>query len=143
MAKRTLKSAERRLAWLLLMPAFAAVALLVAWPIYVVVQMSIRPTRQLALDQLMSQPLGWGNFDRVLHQSTTWAAFLNSGIYTIGTLIPAFLFGLLVALLFNRLFPARRCPRPRGGSAARTAFRGVRPGPRAPWQAAGRASPPE
>jgi ABC-type sugar transport system permease subunit len=35
------------------------------------------------------------------------AAFLHSGVYTIGTLIPAFLFGLLVALLFNRAFPAR------------------------------------
>ena len=70
--------------------------------------MSLRPGRALALDQLMSRPLGWGNFDRVLHQSTTWAAFLNSGIYTVGTLIPAFLFGLLVALLFNRVFPARR-----------------------------------
>jgi multiple sugar transport system permease protein len=108
MAAKSLKSAERRLAWLLLMPAFAAVALLVAWPIYVVVQMSLRPGRLLALDQLMSQPLGWGNFDRVLHQSTTWAAFLHSGVYTVGTLVPAFLFGLLVALLFNRVFPARR-----------------------------------
>jgi multiple sugar transport system permease protein len=104
----SLQSAERRLAWLLLLPAFAAVAMLVAWPIYVVLQMSVRPGRLLALDQLLNQPLGWGNFDRVLHQSTTWAAFVNSGIYTVGTLIPAFLFGLLVALLFNRAFPARR-----------------------------------
>lgn len=108
MAARSLKSAERRLAWALLAPAFVAVAALIAWPIYVVVQMSLRPGRALALDQLMNQPLGWGNFDRVLHQSTTWAAFLNSGIYTVGTLAPAFLFGLLVALLFNRAFPARR-----------------------------------
>jgi multiple sugar transport system permease protein len=108
MSALSLRQAERRLAWLLLLPAFAAVALLVAWPIYVVVQMSLRPTRVLALDQLMSQPLGWGNFDRVLHQPTTWAAFLHSGVYTVGTLIPAFLFGLLVALLFNRVFPARR-----------------------------------
>jgi multiple sugar transport system permease protein len=108
MAAISLKSAERRLAWLLLMPAFATVALLVAWPIYVVVQMSLRPGRALALDQLMSRPLGWGNFERVLSQSTTWSAFLHSAVYTVGTLIPAFLFGLLVALLFNRAFPARR-----------------------------------
>ena len=108
MTAPSLQAAERRLAWLLLLPAFVAVAALVAWPIYVVVQMSLRPGRALALDKLMDRPLGWANFDRVLHQSTTWSAFLHSGVYTVGTLIPAFLFGLLVALLFNRVFPARR-----------------------------------
>jgi len=103
-----LKRAQRRLAWALLAPAFVAVALLVAWPIYVVVQMSVRPGKALALTQLMTQALGLGNFDRVLHQSTTWAAFVHSAIYTMGTLAPSFLFGLLAALLFNRVFPARR-----------------------------------
>ena len=93
---------------MLLAPAFVAVALLVAWPIWVVVQMSLRPGKALALSQLMSQPLGWGNFDRVLHQSSTWAAFGHSAVYTLGTLIPAFLIGLGAALLFHRAFPARR-----------------------------------
>jgi multiple sugar transport system permease protein len=105
---KSLKAAERRLAWALLAPAFLAVALLVAWPIWVVIQMSLRPGRALALDQLMTRPLGLGNFERVMGDPATWAAFLNSAIYTVGTLAPAFLFGLLVALLFNRAFPARR-----------------------------------
>jgi multiple sugar transport system permease protein len=104
----SLKAAERRLAWALLAPAFVAVALLVAWPIWVVVQMSLRPGRALALDQLMTRPLGLANFERVMGDPATWAAFANSAIYTVGTLVPAFLFGLLVALLFNRAFPARR-----------------------------------
>jgi multiple sugar transport system permease protein len=37
-----------------------------------------------------------------------WAAFGHSAIYTIGALVPAFLAGLVFALLFNRAFPARR-----------------------------------
>ena len=108
MAAISHKSAERRLAWALLAPAFVAVALLVAWPIWIVVQMSLRPGRALALDQLMSRPLGLANFERVLADPATWSAFAHSTVYTAGTLAPAFTFGLLVALLFNRVFPARR-----------------------------------
>lgn len=104
----SLKREERRLAWLLLAPALIAVAVLIAWPIYVVVQMSVRPGKALALSQLLSQPLGLANFDRVLHQPSLWAAFGHSAVYTAGSLAPAFLAGLLFALLFHRAFPARR-----------------------------------
>jgi multiple sugar transport system permease protein len=105
---RTRKSAERRLAWLLLTPALAVVALLIAWPLYVIVQMSIRPGKALAISQLMSKPLGAGNFDRVLHQPMLWQAFGHSAVYTFGSLVPAFVAGLLFALLFHRRFTARR-----------------------------------
>ena len=106
--RSTLKAAERRLAWLLLAPALVAVAVLIAWPIYVVVQMSLRPGKALALSELTNRPLGWANFDRVLHQPSLWDAFGHSFVYTIGSLAPAFLAGLLFALLFHRAFPARR-----------------------------------
>jgi multiple sugar transport system permease protein len=106
--RSTLKSAERRLAWILLLPAFLAVTLLVAWPLYVIAQMSLRPGKALALSQLLSQPLGLGNFDRVLHHPATWSAFGHSAVYTAGSLAPAFAAGLLFALLFHRAFPARR-----------------------------------
>jgi multiple sugar transport system permease protein len=106
--RSTLKAAEQRLAWLLLAPALIAVAVLIAWPIYVVVQMSLRPGKALALSELMSRPLGLANYDRVLHQQTLWEAFGHSAVYTVGSLAPAFLAGLLFALLFHRAFPARR-----------------------------------
>lgn len=93
---------------MLLAPAFVAVAALVAWPLYVILQMSLRPGKALALTQLMAQPLGLGNYDRVLQQPTVWAAFGHSAVYTAGSLAPAFLAGLLFALLFNKAFPARR-----------------------------------
>jgi len=104
----SLKSAERRLAWLLLAPALSAVAVLIAWPLYVIAQMSVRPGKALALSELMSRPLGLANFDRVLHQASLWDAFGHSAVYTIGSLAPAFFAGLLFALLFHRAFPGRR-----------------------------------
>jgi multiple sugar transport system permease protein len=104
----TLKAAEQRLAWLLLAPALLAIALLIGWPLYVILQMSARPGKALAISQLMSQPLGTANFERVLHQPALWQAFSHSAVYTLGSLVPAFVAGLLFALLFHRSFPARR-----------------------------------
>jgi len=104
----TLKTAEQRLAWLLLAPALLTIALLIGWPLYVIVQMSARPGKALAISQLMAQPLGTANFDRVLHQPALWHAFGHSAVYTLGSLVPAFVAGLLFALLFHRVFPARR-----------------------------------
>ena len=107
-SRPTLKAAEQRLAWLLLAPALIAVALLIGWPLYVIVQMSVRPGKALAISQLMAQPLGTANFERVLHQPALWQAFGHSAVYTLGSLFPAFTAGLLFALLFHRAFPARR-----------------------------------
>jgi len=44
----------------------------------------------------------------VLHQQALWDAFWHSAVYTVGSLVPAFVAGLLFALLFHRAFPARR-----------------------------------
>ena len=104
----SLHDAERRLAWLLLTPALVAVALLIAWPLYVIVQMSVRPGKALAISELMARPLGMANFERVLQQPALWEAFGHSAVYTAGSLVPAFVAGLLFALLFHRAFPARR-----------------------------------
>ena len=103
-----LRRSDRWLAWWLLTPAFVAVAALVAWPIWIVVNMSLRPGRALELSKLFDQSLGLANFERVLGNAATWQAFGHSAIYTVGTLVPAFLAGLLFALLFNKEFPARR-----------------------------------
>jgi len=70
--------------------------------------MSLRPGRSIELTRLMAQPLGLGNFERVLGHEATWQAFVHSLVYTVGTLVPAFFIGLLAALLFNKAFPARR-----------------------------------
>ncbi len=99
---------ERVLAYGMLVPAFVAVAALVAWPIYVIAQISLRPGRSLDFSRVLNQPLGTGNFERIFGDAATLNALGNSLVYTAGTIAPAFLFGLLAALLFNRQFPARR-----------------------------------
>lgn len=104
----SLRTRDQRFAWLLLTPAFTAVGVLIAWPVFVVLNMSLRPGKALELSKLFGQSLGFGNFERVLGNQATWHAFLNSAIYTAGTLVPAFLAGLGCALVFNREFPARR-----------------------------------
>ena len=106
--RQRLPARDRWLAYGLLAPAFCVVALLVGWPLWVIVQMSLRPGRALELGKLLSQPLGAGNFERVLGAPATWAAFAHSAVYTTGTLVPAFALGLVAALLFHRTFPARR-----------------------------------
>jgi multiple sugar transport system permease protein len=68
----------------------------------------VRPGKALAISELMAKPLGLANFDRVLHQPALWQAFGHSAVYTLGSLVPAFVAGLLLALLFHRVFPARR-----------------------------------
>jgi multiple sugar transport system permease protein len=102
------KRAERRFAWCLLAPALVTVALLIAWPLYVVVQMSVRPGKALAISELTSRPLGLANFERVLGSPALSQAFAHSAVYTLGSLVPAFVVGLVFALLFHRAFPARR-----------------------------------
>jgi multiple sugar transport system permease protein len=99
---------ERALAYGMLVPAFVAVAALVAWPVYVIAQISLRPGRSLDFSRVLNQPLGTGNFERIFGDPATLHALVNSLIYTSGTIAPAFLFGLVTALLFNKQFPARR-----------------------------------
>lgn len=103
-----LRRRDRWLAYGLLAPAFAAVALLLAWPIWIVLNMSLRPGRSIELAKLFDQALGLASFERVLGNPATWEAFGHSAVYTLGTLVPSFLCGLGFALLFNRKFPARR-----------------------------------
>ena len=65
-ARARMSRRERWLAYGLLAPALGAVALLVAWPLWVILQMSLRPGKSLELSRLLTQPLGLANFERVL-----------------------------------------------------------------------------
>jgi len=99
---------ERRFAYALLAPAVVAVAALIAWPMYLIVSISFREGRSLDFLALDRRPLGLGNYRTVLGDPATWHSVLVSLVYTIGTLAPAFVIGLLTALLLNRVFPLRR-----------------------------------
>jgi multiple sugar transport system permease protein len=54
---------------------------------------------------------GLGNYVSVLSDSETWDSVLTTLYYVAGSVAPAFLIGLLVALLLNQHFPLRRALR--------------------------------
>lgn len=96
------------LAYALLSPAIVAVAFLIAYPLWVAVSVSTREGRTMNIARLDRLPRGWGNFERILEEPANWEALVRSAIYVTGSVVPAFLIGLGLALLLNRDFPGRR-----------------------------------
>ncbi|HEY3179842.1 MAG TPA: sugar ABC transporter permease [Casimicrobiaceae bacterium] len=104
----TLARRERRFAYALLAPAVIAVFALIAWPIYLIVSISLREGKSLNFSALSQRPFGLGNYAVVLTDTATWHSAWVSFAYTFGTIVPAFAIGLTTALLLNRVFPLRR-----------------------------------
>jgi multiple sugar transport system permease protein len=96
------------LAYAMLSPAIVAVIFLIAYPIWVAINVSTREGRTMNIARIDRLPRGWGNYERVLDDPANWEALLRSAIYVVGSVAPAFLIGLALALLLNRDFPGRR-----------------------------------
>jgi multiple sugar transport system permease protein len=96
------------IAYALLAPAIALVAGLIVYPLYMVFETSLRQGRAPNIARLDRLPLGFGNFERALTDEHVWHAASISALYAVGTILPAFLIGLGLALLLNREFPGRR-----------------------------------
>lgn len=92
----------------MLAPALVSVAFLIAYPIYVAANVSTRVGRTMNIDRLDGLPRGLGNYARVTDDVANWHALLRSTVYVGGSVVPAFLIGLGLALLLNQAFPARR-----------------------------------
>jgi multiple sugar transport system permease protein len=96
------------LAYAMLSPAIVAVIFLIAYPIWVAINVSAREGRTMNIARIDRLPRGWGNYERALEDPANWEALLRSAIYVAGSVAPAFLIGLGLALLLNRNFPGRR-----------------------------------
>ncbi len=96
------------LSFALLIPAAAAVLLLIVYPLYQVVEISFRDGRLMNFARMGELPLGVGNYARVLADPMFWRATLNSTLYVGGSVGGAFLIGLATALLLNRQLPGNR-----------------------------------
>jgi multiple sugar transport system permease protein len=99
---------SRWVGYALLLPAISAVGFLVAYPLYLVVATSLRQGKSLNVLRLSALPLGVGNYRIVLASDATWHSVWITLVYLLGTIGPAFLIGLVTALLLNRAFPGRR-----------------------------------
>lgn len=96
------------LSFALLIPAAAAVLILIVYPLYQVVEISFRDGRLMNFARIGELPLGLGNYARVLADPLFWRATLNSTIYVGGSVALAFLVGLGTALLLNKDLPGNR-----------------------------------
>jgi multiple sugar transport system permease protein len=96
------------IAYGLLAPAMLLVAGLIVYPLYTVLETSLRVGRAPNIARLDRLPLGLGNYWRALTDEAVWHSAGVTVVYAVGTIAPAFAIGLLLALLLNREFPGRR-----------------------------------
>ena len=99
-------------AYVTLSPTLAVVGLLMGYPFYVAINLSLRGGRITNLQSINEQPLSLENYVQVLADPGLLQDIWRSIVYTVGVLAPAFVIGLLLALLLNRTFPGRRIIRP-------------------------------
>lgn len=92
----------------MLSPAVIAVLFLLAYPLYVALNVSFREGRTMNIARLDRLPFGAANYRRVLDDPAIWDALLRSAVYVIGAIGPGFAIGLALAVLLNREFPGRR-----------------------------------
>jgi multiple sugar transport system permease protein len=107
-----LRHRERILAYALLTPALLVVLGLMAYPLYLALDLSLREGTLIDLSVLRDQALTLGHYRQVITDSETWRSVWLSAIYTVGSTAPAFAIGLATAMLLNAKFPGRRLIRP-------------------------------
>lgn len=108
----TLKQREKGLAFVLITPPLLIVMGLLAYPMYLAVDMSLREGALIDLAALREQAYTLANYTEILRDSGTWRSVWISVIYTVGATAPAFGIGLGTALLLNGRFPGRKLMRP-------------------------------
>ncbi|WP_062217623.1 carbohydrate ABC transporter permease [Streptomyces sp. NBRC 109706] len=110
-----LRRAHRRrgaFAYLTLSPTLAVVGLLMAYPLYVAIDLSLRGGQISDLLNLDQNPLTFDNYGEILTDPGLVNDIVRSMVYTLGVVLPAFGIGLGLAVLLNKAFPGRRIIRP-------------------------------
>ncbi|MCZ8097362.1 MAG: sugar ABC transporter permease [Burkholderiales bacterium] len=93
---------------MLLLPALVATGLLILYPMYLVVMLSLREGKSMNFLDSSGLPLGLSHYRDVLSDPATWASAVTTLVYTAGSMGPAFVGGFAFALLLNERFPGRR-----------------------------------
>jgi len=102
---------DTRVAAALLLPALLCVVGLIGYPMYLVVSMSFREGLGINFMNPSSSRFGLKNYCAVLSDPATWHSTMITLIYTAGSILPAFMIGLGLAVLLNQHFPGRRVMR--------------------------------
>lgn len=107
----SISSRNTRFYWLLLTPALLLGLVLIAYPLYLVVSMSLRDVGLVSVATLNEAPLTWTNFQELWLDPSIRDSLWLSLAYTVGATFPAFVLGLATAVLLNKQFPGRRLMR--------------------------------
>jgi len=105
--KRGLEAQRARLLALCALPAALTVLLLIAWPIWLTLDLSLHRVR--LFDILRDRPLAFSlrNYQRLLVEPRFWDSLWHTLVFVIGSTWLAFLWGLATALLLARQFAGR------------------------------------
>jgi multiple sugar transport system permease protein len=103
--KTAFLTTESKLAYLLLFPALAVLALFMFYPIVYVFLMAFYKTNKLG--QIMSFT-GFGNFEQLFKNKTFWDVTVRSIIWTVIAVSSKTVAGLVIALLLNVEFTGRK-----------------------------------
>lgn len=99
---------ERGFPYVLLSPPALLVLGLIAYPLVLVVEMSLREGKAMNITALGQEPWSLDNYVNVLTDGDTYHSLWITAIYTIVSTVVSMLIGLGTAMLLNRRMPGRR-----------------------------------
>lgn len=105
---RGLAARQTRLYWMMLAPALILGGALILYPMYLAIDVSLSDVGMVTMDTLDDAERTWENYTQLWTDPKVRDSLLLALVYTIGSIIPAFVLGLATALLLNKRFPGRR-----------------------------------
>lgn len=117
------------LAYVLLAPSLLLAIVFIAFPLYMIVNLSFREGSTMIMSEVNQLPLWTGNYRDVVMNAETWRSLRVSAVYTTATVAGGMALGMVTALILHRRLPARRwlrtlvlIPWPIPGAIATVAF---------------------
>lgn len=104
---RGLAAQRQRLLTLCALPAAITVLVLVAWPIWLTVELSFHRVRLFDILRDRALSFSTANYARLVEDPRFWEALATTTIFAASSVGLAFLWGLGTALLLDRKFPMR------------------------------------
>ena len=124
-----MEARNQRFALSFLVPAFLVTLAFFIYPIYLILDLSLREGKPSRIADIGQLPLTLENYSDVLARPETWRALFVTVQYAGATVIGAVFIGLITALLLRRRLPGRRfwrtlvmIPWPIPGAIATVAF---------------------
>ncbi len=89
-------------------PATALIAIVVLWPVVVMIKSS---SLKISADGFVLGSAGWNNFDELFDEPDLTGVLLRTALWVVGVVVITMLISLALAQLFNQRFPGRRVTR--------------------------------